>query len=279
MKKQNRILPAVLVGLVYGLYFSLGFAYFETFRFSKAAGMSWYLPLYLILSIQGTWMAAIYFRRKPGTPKLKTISAMAARMLLVLLVTGALLYLHTGFTTAEGFSFSLLQHLTRDLLLLSMLPLVVALLLWQQRSVRVAMHVPALSPTPPGAGEESHDPAPTLQAQVPAAVLRVDAGGDDHTFEVLLSDLILVEAADNYCKFYFLFEGRKKIRTLRMKLKSVEEALEGNADFFRVHRSFIVNRQMVEEVQGPSQAHKLRMQHHEELVPVSRSFDIQTFKS
>jgi two-component system LytT family response regulator len=58
-----------------------------------------------------------------------------------------------------------------------------------------------------------------------------------------LKDLIRVEGDGNYCNF-ILFDNRKIL--LSKKLGDAEELLADNSDFFRVHKSHIINLKYVE---------------------------------
>jgi len=92
-----------------------------------------------------------------------------------------------------------------------------------------------------------------------------------------LKDIISFEASDNYVTVYFISTNGELQKTmLRISMKLILSELEKlNSSFLRVHKSHIVNPEQIEAISGKSQAYKLKMQHSDLLVPVSRSFDIQ----
>jgi two-component system, LytTR family, response regulator len=59
-----------------------------------------------------------------------------------------------------------------------------------------------------------------------------------------LDDLIRIEGESNYCNF--ILRDKKKI-LLSKKLGDAEEILKGNDNFFRVHKSHIINLKFVEK--------------------------------
>lgn len=95
------------------------------------------------------------------------------------------------------------------------------------------------------------------------------------------SKVICFEANDNYVVTYYLSsEGDLKKSMERISLKKIEDLIrEFDHGFYRVHKSFIVNPIFIEKITGRSQAYKLKILYLEELVPVSRSFDIELIKA
>lgn len=97
---------------------------------------------------------------------------------------------------------------------------------------------------------------------------------------ISFSKVICFEANDNYVITYYLSnDGDLKRSMERISLKKIEDLIKGFEDsFYRVHKSYIVNSNFVEKITGRSQAYKLKISYLEELVPVSRSFDIELIK-
>ncbi|MFN8397879.1 MAG: LytTR family DNA-binding domain-containing protein [Bacteroidia bacterium] len=112
----------------------------------------------------------------------------------------------------------------------------------------------------------------------PHPSFRLQPSHGESTFEIPARDLILAEAADNYCKLYYLVDGQSRTKMVRVTMRDVEAALSGLTGYHRCHRSFLVNAAMVEAVQGQSQAYRLKVRHVPEPVPVSRSFDVEQLR-
>ena len=98
-------------------------------------------------------------------------------------------------------------------------------------------------------------------------------------FKVDSKDIIYFESNDNYVLTFYLDEEKTLKKSMdRLSLKSVETMLESNAiQFNRVHKSFLINPARVKEVSGRSQAYKIKMQHTDTEIPVSRKFDVSVF--
>ena len=100
--------------------------------------------------------------------------------------------------------------------------------------------------------------------------------------KVPVKQVICFEANDNYVVTYFLDkEGKLKKSMERISLKKIDEILDSiHIDYFsRVHKSYLINHLMIEEIKGKAQAQKIKLKNLEILIPVSRSFDLSIFKS
>ena len=97
--------------------------------------------------------------------------------------------------------------------------------------------------------------------------------GDNQKEELLLSaaDLFFMASADNYVKVRFRQGGQLKQATLRASLKKLEDQLAVHRQFFRCHRMYLVNLDLVESVSGNAQGLKLHLLGLNEAIPVSRS--------
>ena len=94
--------------------------------------------------------------------------------------------------------------------------------------------------------------------------------------EVKIKNIICFEANDNYVITYFLDKNEQLKKSMeRISLKKIEDILIKEEVFFkRVHKSFLINHAYISEVKGKAQAYKIEMLHYENLVPVSRSYDV-----
>ena len=94
--------------------------------------------------------------------------------------------------------------------------------------------------------------------------------------EVKIKNIICFEANDNYVITYFLDKNEQLKKSMeRISLKKIEDMLiNEEVHFKRVHKSFLINSSYISEVKGKAQAYKLELTHFDNLVPVSRSYDV-----
>ena len=84
-------------------------------------------------------------------------------------------------------------------------------------------------------------------------------------------DIYYVAAADNYIEVYYLVNNNMKKAMLRSTLKNAHGKLKRFSNFYRCHRTYIVNLDKVKSVTGNSQGYKLILFDTEKSIPVSRT--------
>lgn len=257
----------ILGGIGFGVYFTLGLGYFDTMGFGTDTLVR-YVPILLLLMGQCIVSAILlYGKGTPPSPlKLGLIP------LLTFSLTGLLLFGYGAWMTGSGVTLELFVRIFRDLLLVGLLPVVAALVLMQGK--------PKAKETSPQVTERAPKLEQTVQDSE-SIPLTFQPSGAGSSIDLSFSNLIMVEAADNYCKIHFLEAGESRMEMLRIKMKEIETVLAEKSQqepqplpVFRCHRSFLVNGNKVEKITGNSQSYKLKMTVYEELVPVSRSFDL-----
>ena len=94
--------------------------------------------------------------------------------------------------------------------------------------------------------------------------------------EVKIKNIICFEANDNYVITYFLDKNEQLKKSMeRISLKKIEDMLIKEEVYFkRIHKSFLINSNFISEVKGKAQAYKIELRHFENLIPVSRSYDV-----
>ena len=94
--------------------------------------------------------------------------------------------------------------------------------------------------------------------------------------EVPIKNIICFEANDNYVVTHYLNTSNEVKKSMeRISLKKIEEMLTKEDIFFnRVHKSFLVNPDYLDQIIGKAQAYKVKLKHLENAVPVSRTYDI-----
>ncbi|HTF16762.1 MAG TPA: LytTR family transcriptional regulator DNA-binding domain-containing protein [Chryseolinea sp.] len=90
------------------------------------------------------------------------------------------------------------------------------------------------------------------------------------TIDLHLSDLLYVEASDNYSTLYWKNGNGLEKKVLRINLKNMEAQLN-NGFIVRCHRSYIVNINAITHVRGNANGYKLNVRDTEITVPVSRA--------
>ena len=116
--------------------------------------------------------------------------------------------------------------------------------------------------------EEANVPAQTLSAE-PTIELRGD--NQKESLSVLPDDLAFLSSADNYVRVQYLENGKPRSMLMRSTLKKMEEQLGTYPHFFRCHRMYLVNLQLVASVSGNAQGLKLHLMGLDETIPVSRN--------
>ena len=118
-------------------------------------------------------------------------------------------------------------------------------------------------------------------AEDPTPTLNLKGDNQNETLKIPTASLLYLEAADNYVQVFFQKEGSIEHGMLRSTLKKMEVQLNGHPQFFRCHRTYIVNLNKVKHVSGNAQGYKLHLGNSERLVPVSRSLNeeiVERFK-
>ena len=91
-------------------------------------------------------------------------------------------------------------------------------------------------------------------------------------FEIDPSQLLYVEAMQNYVVVHYHESDSHKQKIIRSTLRRVEEKLRGTA-VQRTHRSFLINRDRITSVSGNAQGLKLQLDGIEnKYIPVSRKY-------
>lgn len=98
-------------------------------------------------------------------------------------------------------------------------------------------------------------------------------GNQNETLHLDTSQIAYLSAADNYVQVFYFENETLRSQMLRATLKKMEDALASNPQFFRCHRTYIVNLEKVEKVSGNAQGYRLHLENTEATVPVSRNLN------
>lgn len=86
-----------------------------------------------------------------------------------------------------------------------------------------------------------------------------------------LNELLFIKSDGNYITAGFLKNGRFQSALYRNTMKYAEEQLSDFPEFFRSHRSWIVNTSRISRVSGNSQGLRLSLEGYPEEIPVARN--------
>ena len=95
----------------------------------------------------------------------------------------------------------------------------------------------------------------------------------NETLRLEASQIAYLAAQDNYVQIFYFENEVLKSRMLRATLRKKEDELAGQPQFFRCHRTYVVNFDKVVRVSGNAQGYRLHLMGVEETIPVSRNLN------
>jgi DNA-binding LytR/AlgR family response regulator len=90
-----------------------------------------------------------------------------------------------------------------------------------------------------------------------------------------VSDVVFVKSADNYVEINYIIEKTHKKHLVRNTLKNIEELLLPFSNLLRCHRTYIVNLEHSKGLTQQDNNYMIRLQDHEEVIPVSRQYIVK----
>jgi DNA-binding LytR/AlgR family response regulator len=103
--------------------------------------------------------------------------------------------------------------------------------------------------------------------------ITIQAENEKDNLSLLNTNFLAATSADNYVKVYYQENGKLKTAIIRSTLKRVEENTADFPQFFRCHRTAIVNMSLVQSVNGSAQGYRLQLPYLPEEIPVSRNLN------
>ncbi len=119
--------------------------------------------------------------------------------------------------------------------------------------------------------------AAALQSNLPKKeihheIVHLFSDNKKQDFQIHIDDIFYIEAMQNYVSVCFQKDGKSKKELLRNTIKNIEVQLQSTV-LIRCHRSYIVNTDLIENVEGNAQGLRLTLKKLEEFkVPVSRKY-------
>jgi LytTr DNA-binding domain len=89
---------------------------------------------------------------------------------------------------------------------------------------------------------------------------------------IKVSLLLLIRAANNYIEVFWKEGDKFKSQMIRMSLLKAEELLNEHKFIFKCHRSYMVNVNYIDKIEGNVQGYKLFFENLDFSIPVSKNF-------
>ena len=169
------------------------------------------------------------------------------------------------------FSFEMFSQIVMGTWIVGLLPIMFSGMMIQLRDYKAnQIHASNITSNLSSANE----PLPTPTSQP----LTIFSSNKKNKLEVELENLLFVEAMQNYVSIDFLKEKKVEKEILRTTLSNVSQQLKDTV-IIRCHRSYLVNPNQIQNVEGNAQGLKLTLRHlNNQFIPVSRKF-ISALKS
>mgnify|MGYP000303676348 CR=1 FL=1 len=98
------------------------------------------------------------------------------------------------------------------------------------------------------------------------------------TLKIAIENLVYIKSQSNYACFFVYENDLLKEKILRITLKKLEEQLTGYKDFYRCHKSYIINSNYINNLEGNARGYQLLLSVSATKIPVSRSFPRELLK-
>lgn len=152
------------------------------------------------------------------------------------------------------------------ILLLSFLPVAVLIIINQDRLLR--SHLKSAMRLNQKLKESRH---------IQEKLINFESEYQKDNLSVKVDSIVIIKSADNYIEVYYKSNGDIKSQMVRSTLKKAEQLVQEYDFIFRCHRTFIINKNYIEEISGSSQGYKLSFNNIDFPVFVSQKY-IADFK-
>lgn len=112
----------------------------------------------------------------------------------------------------------------------------------------------------------------------PERLLTFTGQGSGDRLVLRLADFLYARSQDNYVELNFLRNGRVDRLLIRTTLSGLADSLD-SAAIVRCHRSYLVNLYQVSAVRGGGNDIRLHLNHLDEPLPVSKTFNSDTMRA
>ncbi|NJK87268.1 MAG: LytTR family transcriptional regulator [Bacteroidales bacterium] len=112
----------------------------------------------------------------------------------------------------------------------------------------------------------------SIPNEKPTAVETFTSDNKSDILKLQVNDLILVKSANNYVEILYRDKDVVHQKLLRNTLKNIENQLCKYPEFIRCHRTYIVNKQYVQDFSKGYSGYHIKMNDCKEEIPVSRQY-------
>lgn len=104
----------------------------------------------------------------------------------------------------------------------------------------------------------------------PSTLITLTGENKNEVLELQKNDLLYIQAVENYIEIYFMDSDKKLIsKTFRQTLSKVHN----QASYLeKCHRSYLVNKNVIKDIQGNSQRAKITFEHSDIKIPLSKTY-------
>ena len=102
-------------------------------------------------------------------------------------------------------------------------------------------------------------------------LLKFQGQSENEYLEVKAEDILYIQSQRNYVQFFYRKNNTITNKLIRSTMKEVEESIDNYQFLKRCHRSFIININIIQKVEGDSLGLSLLLKDLDIIIPVSRS--------
>lgn len=266
--KRKQVL---ILGIAAGLFVFLFLQIFQPFGLSQVRGELWQVTLtYGAITVAGIFIVEVliillfpgFYREDQwnvGKEFLHTI------LVILLITAGNILYsVQINF---YSFSFELAVRFFGITLAIAIFPVSLQILIrqniYQKKYLKRAMKL----------NDRIIPPSNIEEKEVTQFHLKDEEG--KVMLELSERELLAVESADNYAKVYFLKNNGLQNQLIRNSLKFFESQLKAKGDFYRCHRSYLVNLHKLKKVKGDARGYRLVLHPELKEIPLARRRSVE----
>lgn len=111
----------------------------------------------------------------------------------------------------------------------------------------------------------------SIESSSHGILISLQLNDSEGAFSFPLNKWIGAKSAGNYLELYFATPNHKPNVLVRSTLKLLTAAMQDHSQFYHCHRSYAINLDYVEKLNGRAQGYKLKMKGVVDPIPVSRN--------